>query len=120
LTSGEQDWSYLHAIDFASAALSLCQEDITEEVINIGHPKTVKIRDVATEVSLQMRSEEFLDIGAFPTRSDQVFYLKPSVDNLVRYGWAPKIELSYGLTSYINWALKKELSFEGIKLTNFV
>ena len=119
LTSGEQEWSYLHAYDFALAVLALCKEDIKEEIINIGNPTTIKIIEVAKKVATYMNCNKLLEVGTHPKRSDQVFFLKPDVSNLVRLGWSPKIGIDLGLASYVNWVRQGESSFQGIKITNF-
>jgi nucleoside-diphosphate-sugar epimerase len=119
LTSGEQEWSYLHAYDFALAVLALCKEDFIEEIINIGNPTTIKIIEVANKVATYMNCNKLLEVGTHPKRSDQVFFLKPDVSNLVRLGWSPKISIDLGLASYVNWFRQSESSFQGIKITNF-
>ena len=119
LTSGEQEWSYLHAYDFALAVLTLCKEDVKEDIINIGNPNTIKIIEVANKVASYMNCNKLLEVGTHPNRNDQVFFLKPDVSNLVRFGWSPKISIDLGLDSYVNWARQGESSFQGIKITNF-
>jgi len=120
LTSGEQEWSYLHAFDFASAVLTLCKEEVKEDIINMGNPDTIRIIDVANKVASYMNCKKLLEVGTHPNRNDQVFFLKPDVSNLVRYGWSPKISINLGLESYVNWSRQDESSFQGIKITNFV
>jgi UDP-glucose 4-epimerase len=119
LTSGEQEWSYLHAHDFSKAILKICESSINVGILNIGNPNTFKISEIASKIAKYMDASELLKIGNLQIRDDQVMYLKPSVVNLNSIGWEPTIELDDGLFHYIDWARGLENEFKGIKLTNF-
>lgn len=103
LTLGEQQWSYLHAIDLANAFKHVIESRLTQGIINVGNPETISIRDVATFIAQTMGHIELLNFGAVPYRSDQVMILKPECETLKSIGWAPQIDIFDGLRQTINW-----------------
>lgn len=102
MTLGEQEWSYLHALDLAFAFKYIVENDLPSRIVNVGNPNTVLIRDVATEVGRRMDAEGFIEFGAIPYRDDQVMQLKPICETLVQSGWNPKVELTDGIDSLIS------------------
>ncbi len=119
LTSGQQEWSYLHAYDLANAVLKICTSSTYRGLVNIGSPETNSIISVAKKIASYMDCLKLLQVGSEPIRTDQVLFLKPDVSSLMSSGWTTTVTLDTGLESFVNWATGKENSFRGIKLTNF-
>jgi nucleoside-diphosphate-sugar epimerase len=103
LTLGEQQWSYLHAVDLANAFKCVIDAQLTRGIVNVGNPETLSIRDVATFIAQTMGRIELLNFGAIPYRSDQVMILKPECETLKSIGWAPQINIFDGLSQTIDW-----------------
>ena len=103
LTQGEQEWSYLHAFDLASAFKTLAENESISGVVNVGNPETVRIHDVAAFIGEALDRSDLLGFGDVPYRVDQVMKLAPACEKLTAAGWAPEIELTSGITHLINW-----------------
>ena len=103
LTQGEQEWSYLHAFDLASAFRTLAENESISGVVNVGNPETVRIHDVATFIGEALDRSDLLGFGDVPYRVDQVMKLAPACEKLTAAGWAPEIELTSGIKHLINW-----------------
>lgn len=103
LTLGEQQWSYLHAIDLANAFKCVIDAQLTREIVNVGNPETLSIRDIATFIAQTMGHIELLKFGAISYRSDQVMILKPECETLKSIGWVPQINIFDGLRQTIDW-----------------
>jgi nucleoside-diphosphate-sugar epimerase len=119
LTSGQQEWSYLHAYDFANAVLNICTSSVYQGLVNIGNPETTRIINVAKKIASYMDCLSLLEVGSQPMRMDQVLFLKPDVSSLTNSGWTTTVTLNSGLESFVNWATGRENSFQGINLANF-
>ena len=103
LTQGEQEWSYLHAFDLASAFKTLAENESISGVVNVGNPETVRIHDVAAFIGEALDRSDLLGFGDVPYRVDQVMKLAPACEKLTAAGWAPEIELTSGIKHLINW-----------------
>lgn len=109
LTKGEQEWSYLHAFDLANA-FSIALEDPTlTGIVNVGNPMTTSVKSVVEKISFLLNSEDMLNFGAIPYRSDQVMILKPICEKLVTSGWKPHIPIDQGLSQTVDWLSRKPL-----------
>jgi nucleoside-diphosphate-sugar epimerase len=109
LTLGEQQWSYLHAVDLANAFKCVIDAQLTRGIVNVGNPETLSIRDVATFIAQTMGHIELLNFGAIPYRTDQVMILKPECETLKSLGWAPQINIFDGLSQTIGWLQGKHI-----------
>ncbi len=107
LTRGEQEWSYLHAYDLATAFESILNKRITG-IVNVGNPSTVKIHEVAEFIGKTMNRGELLGFGEVEYRPDQVMKLAPICEKLRESGWKPEIDLNEGVLHLINWMSKKQ------------
>jgi len=101
MTAGEQDWSYLHVLDAASAFQTIVEADPSSKIINVGNPTTQKIRDLALMVGREIGATELIKFGAIAYRKDQVMELRPVVETLSQLNWCPKIEIQEGIRSLI-------------------
>jgi nucleoside-diphosphate-sugar epimerase len=97
LTYGIQEWSYLHAYDFATAVLAVVGNPEIHGVINVGNPETITIRDVVKTVGKLMNREHLLNFGAVEYRPDQVMRMKPICETLTSIGWKPNISFDEGI-----------------------
>lgn len=107
LTRGEQEWSYLHSYDLASAFECILNNSITGTV-SVGNPTTVKIHEVASYIGKTMNREKLLGFGEVDYRPDQVMKLAPLCEKLSKNGWKPEIDLQNGVLHLINWMSKKK------------
>jgi nucleoside-diphosphate-sugar epimerase len=103
MTKGEQEWSYLHSFDFASAVFYIATNQNLVGVINIGNPNSEMIRDVALEISHKLGKQELLQIGSVKYRSDQVMKLVPITNKLDNVGWRPIMSSELRFTDTIDW-----------------
>ncbi len=109
LTLGEQEWSYLHAFDFAKAVEIAIKNEFLAGIVNVGNKNTMSIREVVTKVATYFDSANLLEFGAVPYRQDQVMELRPVCESLSDLGWGPKINFDDGLKQTIEWLLGKEI-----------
>lgn len=110
MTSGDQVWSYLHALDLAFAFQTIIENDIKSSVINVGNPNTVTIKDIALQVGDKMAATELIQMGAIPYRVDQVMELRPVCESLTSVGWKPKVRIEDGIDSLISEYKTKEFN----------
>jgi nucleoside-diphosphate-sugar epimerase len=103
LTKGEQEWSFLHAYDLGRAFKSIIENNQIVGTVNIGHPETKTIFQVATFIGDLLDKRKLLDFGRVPYREDQVMRLAPATESLSRFGWTPKIKLETGIAHLISW-----------------
>jgi nucleoside-diphosphate-sugar epimerase len=110
LTHGIQEWSYLHAYDFATAVLAVVGNSEIQGVINVGNPETITIRDVVKTVGKLMNREHLLNFGAVEYRPDQVMRMKPICETLTSIGWKPNISFDEGIKQTVEWLTKNRIS----------
>ena len=109
LTKGEQQWSFLHAYDLASAFLRVIRETRINGIVNVGNPQTISIRDAASTIGKILEKEELLKFGALDYRPDQVMMLEPLCETLTEAGWYPQISFEEGVKQTIDWLQRKDL-----------
>ena len=109
LTNGEQEWSYLHAYDLASAFRTVVGTPGLKGIVNVGNPKTISIYKVASIIGEFLNKKELLLFGALDYRSDQVMRLEPLCEALSSAGWHPQISFEEGIRQTIDWLQKKPL-----------
>ena len=109
MTLGEQEWSYLHVLDAASAFQAIVEVEWASKIINVGNPATQRIQDLALMVGAEIGAAELINFGAIPYRKDQVMELRPVVQTLSQLNWSPKIEIQKGVRGLIT-----ELSGESV------
>jgi nucleoside-diphosphate-sugar epimerase len=107
-TPGMQEWSFLHAYDFANAVKLIVECDSVQNIYNLGNPNTHTVKEVLSLIGDIMGKKDLIQFGAIPYRSDQVMKLKPVCESLIKLGWNPKVKLEAGLNQTINWYLDKD------------
>jgi nucleoside-diphosphate-sugar epimerase len=103
-----QEWSFLHAYDFANAVKLIVECDSTQNIYNLGNPNTNTVREVLSFIGNMMDRKDLIQFGTIPYRSDQVMRLKPVCESLIKLGWKPKITLEVGLKQTIDWYSDKK------------
>ncbi len=119
LTSGLQEWSFLHAYDFANAIVHILNSSNASGLFNIGNTNTIKILDVAETIAKELNKNNLLGIGLEPLRSDQVLFLRPKTKNLEALGWQPQVLIEEGIISYIDWFLRGRSNFREVNISQF-
>ena len=109
-TKGQQEWSYLHAYDLASAFNTAIINSKIVGTVNVGNPETVSISKVCLTIAKMLDRRELLDIGALEYREDQVMKLRPLCETLTQSGWLPEISFDEGIKQTIDWLQRKSLS----------
>ena len=104
-TPGLQEWSFLHAFDFARAVTYLIENDTDQKVFNIGDPNTNTVRKALSLIGELLGKKELLKFGAISYRDDQVMKLEPKCEGLINLGWRPKVNLEPGISQSIDWYL---------------
>ncbi len=109
LTKCEQEWSYLHAFDLARAFQAVIESGTISDIVNVGNPHTLILKNVVNKIADELGAEKLLDIGALPYRPDQVMKLEPMCESLTAIGWEPVVAFDDGIKQTIDWLLHKEL-----------
>ena len=109
LTKGEQEWSYLHALDLAKAFRIALENSSIEGVVNVGNPQTINLKEAIVEIAQNLEGQQLLEFGAIDYRPDQVMKLKPLCEKLSQAGWSPQVTFNDGIAQTISW-LKRESS----------
>ncbi len=107
MTKGEQEWSYLHAYDLATAFAKAIEDSDIKGIVNVGNPQTIMIRDVALKIGGLLGRIDLLDFGALEYRPDQVMKLQPLCESLTNSGWRPQISFEQGIKQTTEWLEKK-------------
>lgn len=108
LTKGEQEWSYLHAYDLASAFRKVIFEPSLKGIVNVGNPQTISVHKVASIIGEILEKKELLLFGALDYRSDQVMRLEPLCEKLTNAGWFPQISFDEGIRQTVDWLQNKQ------------
>lgn len=103
LTKGEQEWSFLHAYDLATAFKAVIDAKDVSGIVNVGNPRTMILKDAVISIVQKLGGRELLQFGAIEYRSDQVMKLKPLCETLEKVGWRPQIAFEDGISQTIKW-----------------
>ncbi len=109
-TRGQQEWSYLHPYDLASAFNTAIVNRKIVGTVNVGNPETISIYEVCLTIGKMLHKQELLDIGALEYRADQVMKLRPLCETLTQSGWLPEISFDEGIKQTVDWLQRKSLS----------
>lgn len=102
-TLGEQEWSFLHALDFTLALSKLVENYTEQKIFNIGNPHTLKVNHLLRKIEALLGKSNLVELGAIPYRFDQVMRLQPKCEGLLAMGWNPIVSIDEGLKQTINW-----------------
>lgn len=103
MTLGEQLWNYLHVDDCARAILQLVENDSETGIVNVAHPESITLRNIADIISRNIPTSGRIKFGSLPYRPSEPMSLLPAIHKLNRLGWKPKIELERGIQEFIHW-----------------
>ncbi len=104
-TLGEQEWSYLHALDLARAFEFVINNEIVRGSVNVGNPETIFIGEVLGQIQSRMKLAGYINFGSMPYRKDQVMKLAPKCEKLLAVGWRPIVSFGKGLDQTLDWLL---------------
>jgi nucleoside-diphosphate-sugar epimerase len=103
MTEGTQKRDFLHSADAGAAFAALADSDLTGPV-NIASGQAVALRDLAWEIARRLDRDDLVMIGARPMAEDEPPTLQADVGRIRdELGWTPRIELTHGLDSVIEW-----------------
>ena len=104
MTSGEQNWNYLHGYDFATAVQTVVSCDASGD-IDFGSTQITTIANVAQILGNYLNGLSFIKMGSIPFSSNQEMSLQPDLSTLIELGWSESIGLTNGLRSTADWFL---------------
>jgi len=82
-------------------------ENVNGEIINLGCGQDIAIRDVARMIHEKSNSVSELNIGAIPTRANEIWKMKADAEKARRlFDWQPKVSFEDGLIRTIEWFKK--------------
>ena len=98
---GNQNRSFCY-VDDTIDALFLLMKGEFNQLINIGNPHNISIKELAKLIILKINPD--LNLIHLPALEDDPFYRKPSIKLAEDFlGWTPKINLEEGLDITINF-----------------
>ena len=98
---GNQNRSFCH-VDDTIDALFLLMKGEFNQLVNIGNPRNISIKELAKLIILKINPD--LNLIHLPALEDDPFYRKPSIKLAKDFlGWTPKINLEEGLDITINF-----------------
>jgi len=101
--TGDHVRDYLYVQDVADAFVALVGSDVTG-VVNIASGRPRYVAEIARELAEQMHTESLLDVKTALTANGDAPLLVGDARRLMRdVGWAPKYDMSDGLTQTIQW-----------------
>ena len=110
LTNGEQKRHFVYIDDVVSAFLCVIKNIYKIEgnynYFDIGNRESVRIKDFILYVrEIVGNNVTNLNFGAIPYRKNEIMDIPIDIDNLIKLGWSPKVELLQG----IKLTISKEL-----------
>lgn len=104
-TAGRQTREFNYVEDLAEGFIALATvPDIEGQIFNLGCGEDVAIKDVVTMILDLMGNPIEAEIGALPDRPHEIWRMfSDSSKAREQLGWAPKHDLSTGLTATIEW-----------------
>jgi GDP-L-fucose synthase len=99
--SGNAKREFMHVDDLSDACILLMNNDIQDDLINIGYGKEYSIKDLANLI--KERIEINLDILWDVSKPDGTPERLLDSSKISCLGWEPKISLEEGLTRTIKW-----------------
>lgn len=112
LTTGEQQWSYLYALDAGSALATLATHPDAAGIVNVGNPSAPRLRDTLETFASHYSgtSDGRLLFGARPFEPNPVMRLEPAMARLEALGWAVGVGMDEGLAATMSWLLGQSIA----------
>jgi UDP-glucose 4-epimerase len=101
LSSGVQKWNYLHFADVARALSVLAESSYSSSFFNIGSREPVKILDIADLIAKILGRSNMVTVQ--DSDVNPITEVNVNIDELLKLGWAPEINLEPGLQKTIEW-----------------
>jgi len=100
---GRQVRDYMHVQDVADGLVALLDSAVTG-CVNISSGKETTVADVVTTIGRILERPELVQLGAIPTRADDLALVVGENARLVsEVGWRQRFELEPGLRQTIDW-----------------
>jgi len=113
-TPGEQIRDIVHVEDAASAIWAIARSSYTGAV-NVASGVPVKVAAIARQIGDIVGRPELLHIGALPYRASDPPVLVADTTLLRNtIGWAPRYDLTMGLTQTVEWWRAREAARRGV------
>ena len=93
LTACEQEWNFLHVDDVANAVVKVLGQKPSNGAINVANPVTHKLSEVLNFIGDRMNRKNLLKYGEMTYPEGQVMVMKPNLEEILRTGWSPEIDL---------------------------
>jgi UDP-glucose 4-epimerase len=103
LTTGEQRWSYLYALDAGAALAALATHEDASGIYNVGNPSAPRLRDTLERFASMTSSTGRLLFGARPFEPNPVMHLEPDMSRLAGLGWSATVGMDKGLGATMRW-----------------
>ena len=105
--SGNPLREFLYAEDLALAMLFILNENLNDEILNIGSGLEVSIKDLATKIKevVSYKGSLVFDTSMPDGKSRKLI----DSSKIFGYGWKPKTDLDLGLKNTYNFYLKNYL-----------
>tara|TARA_B100000212_G_C27364407_1_gene529679 strand:- start:190 stop:1113 length:924 start_codon:yes stop_codon:yes gene_type:complete len=102
--TGEPLREFLHVDDLSKAILFINENNIEEEILNVGSGTEISIKDLATKIkeTVEYNGDLYFDTNMPDGNPRKLLDSK----KIHAFGWSPKIELDDGLKSVYNWYLE--------------
>ncbi len=105
-SSGSQIRNFLYVDDFVNGVLKCLQSDIVGEILNIGHYRSFKIKDIIMRIK-KTTKKGYPDFGKVKMRKDEIIKLYPNIDKIKKtINWKPKVSFNSGLKKTIKYYKK--------------
>ena len=102
-SSGNQEWSYLYASDFSTAARLSVEKCQTSTAFNVGNPVSAQIRKVLEILARTMPNNDLIKIDGLEDSLTPPYNLKVNPNFLIDLNWTPLIDLETGLRRTLGW-----------------
>jgi UDP-glucose 4-epimerase len=99
MTEGKQLRDFIYISDLVDAMLLISEsQNYNGEIFNIGSGDSLKLREVASTIAIDLNKEHFLKIGSIPYRQNEVMKYKTCTDKINNtLGWFPKVSFKKGI-----------------------
>jgi len=112
MTGGEQVRDYICVDDLIDAYIMAAVVPLKKvaEVINIGSGNGIPLKEIALTIAKQLDvSENLLQFGALPYRSDEIMYSVANIEKAKNVlGWKPKTPLEKGIKNMARWYKRRK------------
>lgn len=122
LSSGEQEWNYLHGADIGRALVSIIDDIDFSGAVNIAHPKSTQIKVIANQIETLLNLHDLISFTQ--DEGSKIPDVLPDSRRLHQLGWKPIIGIHSGLELTAQWVkgekqTLKEYGFQNLQIELF-